>query len=593
MRSRKYDRIEKQKAAEVLKKAESAKAEKSSAGSSAFLKKNNEGKPGVTAGNDVRNQTPEAAAKAEKKPAAGASAGTVQKPAQAAPMKAAPSKAERDREKQIQAATKKYEKETRKAEKRAEKAARKKAAAAAGGAGFAGFFKKRKETLTFGKNVKKAGLKRWQKILIVILIVVAVLGVTAYTAYRMYVNSKLDKINRVSVDPKNLSCVDVDGYANIVLLGVDTRNMKKKNLQGANTDCIVIVSMNEKTKKVNLISVYRDTYLRINGTITYEKVNSAFANGGAASTMKTLNEAADLNISKYVLFNFKMVSDMVNSVGGIEVNVKKAEIQQLNKYTKETAKSIGQKKYKRVKKPGLQTLEGVQAVSYGRIRKGVGDDFKRTNRMRIVMSKVLGKLKKASFSELNDVMDTCMKQCETNLSNNDLLALAQRLSKVEINKSVGWPYNVTVGSLNGISYVFPAQLDKNVIRLHKALFEQENYKVSENVTVISNQIKANTGVYGEGYPSAKLGLYDGKGVSGTGGTASGGTGTSGTTGGTAGAGTGTGAANGTAGQSSTVQNGQNSTYNNNGSTYNNNGRTSTYGSNQAANGYNNNTRTTY
>ena len=186
-----------------------------------------------------------------------------------------------------------------------------------------------------------------------------------------------------------------------------------------------------------------------------------------------------------------------------------------------------------------------------------------------------------------------MKQCETNLSNNDLLALAQRLSKVEINKSVGWPYNVTVGSLNGISYVFPAQLDKNVIRLHKALFEQENYKVSENVTVISNQIKANTGVYGEGYPSAKLGLYDGKGVSGTGGTASGGTGTSGTTGGTAGAGTGTGAANGTAGQSSTVQNGQNSTYNNNGSTYNNNGRTSTYGSNQAANGYNNNTRTTY
>jgi LCP family protein required for cell wall assembly len=575
MRSRKYDKIEKQKAAEALKKAEAAKA----------------GKPSDKA---VPKSAAGTAAKAAPRPASGTAAKAAPKPAadkaaKAAP-KPAPSKAERDREKQILAANKKYEKETRKAEKRVEKAARKRAAGAAKGAGAAGFFKngffnKSKETLSFGESVKTAGLKRWQKISIIVLILIVVLGVTAYTAYRLYVNSKLDKINRVSVDPKNLSCVDVDGYANIVLLGVDTRNMKKKNLQGANTDCIVIVSMNEKTKKVNLISVYRDTYLRINGTITYEKVNSAFANGGAASTMKTLNEAADLNISKYVLFNFKMVADMVNAVGGIEVNVKKAEIQQLNKYTKETAKSIGQKKYKRVKKPGLQTLEGVQAVSYGRIRKGVGDDFKRTNRMRIVMSKVLGKLKKASFGELNNLMDTCMKQCETNLSNNDLLALAQRLSKVEINKSVGWPYNVTVGSLNGISYVFPAQLDKNVVRLHKALFGQENYKVSENVTVISNQIKANTGVYGEGYPSAKLGLYDGKGTSGTGGTAGGGV-ASGTAGGGTGTGTAGGTSSGTGGQSSTVQNGQNSTYNNN-------GRTSTYGSSQTSNGYSNNTRTTY
>ena len=90
----------------------------------------------------------------------------------------------------------------------------------------------------------------------------------------------------------------------------------------------------------------------------------------------------DLNVDKYVLFNFKMVSDLVNSVGGITVDVKDYEIQQLNKYTKQTAHNIGQKKYKLVTKAGKQKLEGVQAVSYGRIRKGVGDDFKRTSRMR-------------------------------------------------------------------------------------------------------------------------------------------------------------------------------------------------------------------
>ena len=99
-------------------------------------------------------------------------------------------------------------------------------------------------------------------------------------------------------------------------------------------------------------------------------------------TMKTLNQAMDLNISKLWVVNFKAVADLSRrQVGGIEVDVQDYEIQQLNKYTKETAENIGTKKYNLVKSAGVQTLEGVQAVSYGRIRKGVGDDFKRTERM--------------------------------------------------------------------------------------------------------------------------------------------------------------------------------------------------------------------
>jgi LCP family protein required for cell wall assembly len=366
--------------------------------------------------------------------------------------------------------------------------------------------KKYKEQKIFADNNKYEGKgkhgkgfrnwKRWQKVTLIVVIIVAVAAVAGYAGFKAYLNYKLDKVKKTTLDTKKLSCVDVNGYVNIALLGVDSRSMSSKNLKGTNTDCIIIVSMNTKTKKVNLISVYRDTYTKIGETSTYSKINSAYASGGAETALKTINQTMDLNVSKYVLFNFKMVSDLVNDVGGITVDVKDYEIQQLNKYTKQTAHNIGQKKYKLVKKAGKQTLEGVQAVSYGRIRKGVGDDFKRTSRMRIVIKKVTNKLKDKSIFKMIDIMDDCLPQCQTNLSNNDMIGLAQRLSKLEFNKSVGFPYNVTTGLMNGISYVFPDDLSANVVKLHKELFGQKDYTASSTVNAISATIAANkSGAY--------------------------------------------------------------------------------------------------
>ena len=110
--------------------------------------------------------------------------------------------------------------------------------------------------------------------------------------------------------------------------------------------------------------------------------------------MKTVNQALDLNIKKYVLFNFKAVSDVVEEVDGINIDVKDYEIDELNKYTYETALIIGTENYNMVSEAGPQKLTGPQAVAYGRIRKGVGDDFKRTERMRTVIKKLLTKVKK-------------------------------------------------------------------------------------------------------------------------------------------------------------------------------------------------------
>lgn len=343
---------------------------------------------------------------------------------------------------------------------------------------------------------KKSRFKTWQKVLCLVLALIVATGATGYMAMKDYLKSQIHKVKRTEIDEKKLSIVDVNGYANIVLLGVDARDMSKKTLNASNTDCIVIVSIQESTGKVNLISVFRDTYLKIGDTSTYSKINSAMALGDSpATTLKSLNQAMDLNIKKYVIFNFKLVADVVDELGGIEVNVDQSEIYQLNKYTRETAHIIGRKRsqYKLVKKPGKQTLTGCQAVSYGRIRKGVGDDFKRTNRMRVVIQKVTNKLKKASVSELAAVMKLGTSQCETNLSDDDIMALAQKVTKYKFNGSIGFPYEVHTGYINGISYVFPSDLAANTKKLHRQAFGQKDYQVSDSCQEISNYITSVAG----------------------------------------------------------------------------------------------------
>ena len=350
-------------------------------------------------------------------------------------------------------------------------------------------------------------IKTWQRILIILLFMIMLAGVTAYAAFQQYTDKVVEKIQDDEVIEENdLSCIDVEGYVNIVLLGVDSRSMKKSALKAANTDAIIVVSMNEKTKDVNITSVFRDTYLKMGDTSTYTKINAAYYFGGAKMCMKSLNQAMDLNIKKYVLFNFKMVADLVDAVGGIKIDVKEREIDELNKYTKETAKHIGQKKYKTVKKAGRQTLEGVQAVSYGRIRKGVGDDFRRTSRMRTVIKKVTSKLKNKNLLQLKKIMELCLDDCKTNLSKNDLIGFAQRMSKVNFQNSIAYPYTVKTGLLNGVSYVFPGDLEDSARRLHKDLFGDDEYEPSDKLLEISNHIKAEVGTGGA--ESEDLGIYD-------------------------------------------------------------------------------------
>lgn len=130
-------------------------------------------------------------------------------------------------------------------------------------------------------------------------------------------------------------------------------------------------------------------------------------------------------------------------------------------------------------------------MSYGRIRKGVGDDFKRTERMQTVISLVMDKMKDMSFNDLTDIIKMMTPQVRTNLSRNDILGLAIRLPQYNIVDTTGWPYNISTGYIGGTSYVFPSNLADNVIQLHQEFFEQEDYAISSTVSSISSAIAQN------------------------------------------------------------------------------------------------------
>lgn len=366
-----------------------------------------------------------------------------------------------------------------------------KAEAAAGSAGSANSADTEAENAG-EKNIFKRfarwfmSLKTWQRAVLIAVTAIVVIAIVGGIIAYAYLNSLYEEMHEPTPEDYDLSLVAVDGYINILLLGVDSRDME--DFDNTRSDAIMMVSINEETSDVKVLSVYRDTYLKLGDTPTFDKITHACAYGGPELTMKTMNQAMDLNISNYVVVNFKAVADLVDAVDGIEVNVEEYEINQLNKYTIETAENIGREDYQLVEEPGIQTLEGVQAVSYGRIRKGVGDDFKRTERMRTVVSLVTEKLKEKSFGELKEIIEMLTPQVRTNLSRNDILALAMRLPQYNIVGTTGWPYNVSTGYIGQTSYVFPANLADNVVKLHQEFFGQMDYVLSDTVSSISAAI---------------------------------------------------------------------------------------------------------
>ncbi len=341
-----------------------------------------------------------------------------------------------------------------------------------------------------GKNKRKArGLKIALIILLLIIVIIAAIFGGAY----WYVEDKLGKMQQVKISDEELQINNeveesLSGYRNIAIFGVDSRS---SNLgKGNRSDCIIIASINEKTKEVKLASVYRDTYVQIQGH-GLDKINHAYSYGEAPLALGTLNTNLDLNIKEFVTVNFDAVAEAVDELGGVQINVEQNEIEYLNMYQIETSKVTG-KEIKQVTKSGLQTLNGVQAVSYGRIRYTAGGDYKRTERMRDVVEAMLKKLQTKSIGEINTLLDNILPKIYTNISTGSIISEIPSITKYKIADSIGWPYN-TKGKTMTLWYGIPITLESNVVQLHQELFGESDYKVSDTVKEISNKIIEKTG----------------------------------------------------------------------------------------------------
>lgn len=289
----------------------------------------------------------------------------------------------------------------------------------------------------------------------------------------------------------------MQGYRNIALFGLDARDDDLK--KGNRSDTIMIASINQDTDEVKLVSVYRDTYLNLSND-SYNKCNAAYAAGGPEQAILMLNMNLDMNITEYISINFNGLIELVDSLGGVQIDVEEAEIEHLNNYQKSMfsteSRVVLSDDYTPVTKAGLQTLNGMQATAYCRIRATAGDDFRRAERQRTVLLACLDKAKSASFSQLETALDSVLPHVATNLDTAEILSVLQEVGNYTVAGTDGFPFEDTraTGRLGSKgSCVIPVDLETNVIALHNFLFEQEEYTPSEQVKSYSAKISSDTG----------------------------------------------------------------------------------------------------
>ena len=209
------------------------------------------------------------------------------------------------------------------------------------------------------------------------------------------------------------------GYRNVALFGVDsTTGALTKNTR---SDTIMIASINLDTKEIRLVSVYRDTFMNL-GNDKYNKCNGAYAAGGPKQAISMLNANLDMNIKDFVTIGFAGLIDTINALGGIPMDITNEEIHYLNDYQYCIAEDL-KRQNTPVSSAGMQTLDGMQATGYCRIRYTKGDDFRRTERQRNVLKAIMEKSKEASVPQLVEIANDVFDEVYTSLGITEITDL--------------------------------------------------------------------------------------------------------------------------------------------------------------------------
>lgn len=350
-------------------------------------------------------------------------------------------------------------------------------------------------------SAKRKSKKKRTKILLFILeiFILLVMVVVLYGVLKVEKVGKVDlPKEEIVINPEVEEQVETTmrGYRNIALFGVDsTTGALTKNTR---SDTIMIASINLDTGECRLVSVYRDTYLNLSND-SYNKCNGAYAKGGPKQAINMLNMNLDMNITDFVTVGFAGLSDTIDALGGIMIDVDSEELKHINNYQICMAENL-KRDYVPVTSTGYQLLDGLQATAYCRIRYTAGDDFKRAERQREVLMAVADKAKTASPATLNSVANAIFDKDEiyTSLDLSEILELLGEIGRYNIVDQGGFPEGNmratgTIGSKG--SCVVPVSLAENVQWLHEFLFKDEEYSPSSTVLECSEKIAADTNPY--------------------------------------------------------------------------------------------------
>ena len=306
----------------------------------------------------------------------------------------------------------------------------------------------------------------------------------------LFVFAQLSRMGHVNV--KNLivnnGITGAKGYRNFALFGVDSREGELAS--GTNSDTIIICSINRRTNDVKLVSVY--TYLN-DSTGTYRKATETYAAGGAERAISMLNMNLDLDITDFVTVDFNAIVELVDLMGGIDLDITEEELQWVNGYCVENQAVTGVS-YTPLESAGYQHVNGIQALAYCRIRYTDGWDFKRTERQRTVLLKLFDKAREQGVASIGNLVKEMLPHISTSLSTTELISLAAGLNGYQLADNTGFPFDTAFADISAGDVVVPVTLSSNVAKLHSFLYGEEGYVPSQTVQDISNNIINATGI---------------------------------------------------------------------------------------------------
>ncbi|MDH6366298.1 MULTISPECIES: LCP family protein [unclassified Breznakia] len=323
------------------------------------------------------------------------------------------------------------------------------------------------------KNIKKKRIssKVKKRIIIVLSTILAVI-IVAFIGVNLYMDSILNRMNQKdSFKESEVYAYESDrDIDNIALLGVD----QSEDGTQQRTDVVKIISLNFEDKNMTISSIQRDNIMYQPMEDRYEKLNHAYWYDGVQGTLSTLNYNLDLDITQYVKFDFDSVVEIVDIVGGVDIDLTEAEAASLGLYS------------------GVQHLDGQQALAYSRIR-NIDSDYGRMNRQNNVINAMLSSIRNQSVLDILDTVNEVMPYIETNVSNGKIknyitsfLTFDKTLNQYQFpsNGSESVLTSITVNGY-GPNYILKDFVGE-VELLHKDIYG-EGYSPSENVKKVAEE----------------------------------------------------------------------------------------------------------